>query len=310
MQIANPIYDVVFKYLMDDNKVAKLLLSAIIGEEIVDLEYRPTEMKTDLTAKSITVYHIDFGAKIRSEDGTEKLVIIEIQKAKLATDIMRFRKYLGAQYSNMDNVQEVKDPITNYKKAIPIISIYFLGHKLDHIKVPVIKVQRDYIDLSTGDTIIEKEYFIESLTHDSFIIQIPYLKDNRKTGLLKVLSIFDQSNREQDFHILNVDEKEFPGKYRDIIRRLQQANSDSDVRQQMGVEDIYIEDFRQTERYIEMMKETIEENKKTIEESKKTIEEKVKLIEDNNKLIEDKDKLIEDKDKLIEELKKQLKSNT
>ncbi|OFY94567.1 MAG: hypothetical protein A2491_20685 [Bacteroidetes bacterium RIFOXYC12_FULL_35_7] len=171
-------------------------------------------------------------------------------------------------------------------------------------------MQRDYIDLSTGDTIIEKEYFIESLTHDSFIIQIPYLKDNRKTGLLKVLSIFDQSNREQDFHILNVDEKEFPGKYRDIIRRLQQANSDSDVRQQMGVEDIYIEDFRQTERYIEMMKETIEENKKTIEESKKTIEEKVKLIEDNNKLIEDKDKLIEDKDKLIEELKKQLKSNT
>ena len=247
MQIANPIYDVVFKYLMDDNKVAKLLLSAIIGEEIVDLEYRPTEMKTDLTAKSITVYHIDFGAKIRSEDGTEKLVIIEIQKAKLATDIMRFRKYLGAQYSNMDNVQEVKDPITNYKKAIPIISIYFLGHKLDHIKVPVIKVQRDYIDLSTGDTIIEKEYFIESLTHDSFIIQIPYLKDNRKTGLLKVLSIFDQSNREQDFHILNVDEKEFPGKYRDIIRRLQQANSDSDVRQQMGVEDIYIEDFAPTQ---------------------------------------------------------------
>ena len=76
------------------------------------------------------------------------------------------------------------------------------------------------------------------------------------------------------------------------------------------VKNIYIEDFRQTERYIEMMKETIEENKKTIEESKKTIEEKVKLIEDNNKLIEDKDKLIEDKDKLIEELKKQLKSNT
>jgi hypothetical protein len=29
VEIANPIYDVVFKYLMRDEKVAKLLLSAI-----------------------------------------------------------------------------------------------------------------------------------------------------------------------------------------------------------------------------------------------------------------------------------------
>ena len=55
LQIANPIYDVVFKYLMDDNKVAKLLLSAIIGEEILTLEYRPTEIKTDLKDRPITV---------------------------------------------------------------------------------------------------------------------------------------------------------------------------------------------------------------------------------------------------------------
>ncbi len=34
LQIANPIYDVVFKYLMNDEKVAKLLLSALIGREV------------------------------------------------------------------------------------------------------------------------------------------------------------------------------------------------------------------------------------------------------------------------------------
>jgi len=38
MQIANPIYDIVFKYMMSDNRVAKSLLSAIIGEKIVELE--------------------------------------------------------------------------------------------------------------------------------------------------------------------------------------------------------------------------------------------------------------------------------
>ncbi len=43
VQIANPIYDVVFKYLMKDEKVARLLLSAIIGKDIISLEFRPTE---------------------------------------------------------------------------------------------------------------------------------------------------------------------------------------------------------------------------------------------------------------------------
>ncbi|MBU0766111.1 MAG: hypothetical protein KJ607_14910 [Bacteroidetes bacterium] len=38
MKIANPIYDVVFKYLMNDNRVAKLLLSSILEKEIVELE--------------------------------------------------------------------------------------------------------------------------------------------------------------------------------------------------------------------------------------------------------------------------------
>ncbi len=276
MLIANPIYDVVFKYLMDDSKVARLLLSAILNEDIISLEYRPTELKTD---RPITVYHIDFSAKIRYADGQEKLVIIEIQKAKLATDIMRFRKYLGSQYLNPENVQIINEPKNEYKQAIPIISVYFLGHKLDHISAPVIKVQREYIDITTGYTIKEKEYFIESLTHDSFIIQIPYLKDNRKTDLLKVLSIFDQSNREQDFHILNVNEQDFPDKYRDIVRRLQQANSDTDIRHQMSVEDIYIEDYKQTERQIEKMKDAISEKDKALIEKEKTIEELKREIE-------------------------------
>ena len=35
MEIANPIYDVVFKYMMEDNTVAKLLISSIIEEDVV-----------------------------------------------------------------------------------------------------------------------------------------------------------------------------------------------------------------------------------------------------------------------------------
>src|SRR3989304_1589400 len=182
MLIANPIYDSVFKYMMDDNKAAKLLLSVIIGKDIVNMEYRPTEVRTD--RPQLTVLRIDFAAKTKDADGEELLVIIEVQKAKFASDIMRFRKYLGEQYSNEKNTIAVSEPGMPYGKPLPIISIYFLGYKLDHVKAPVIKVQRQYTDLTTGKIIREKEEFIECLTHDSFVIQIPFLTGTRKNIVL------------------------------------------------------------------------------------------------------------------------------
>lgn len=33
--IPNPLYDVVFRYLMDDQRVAKLVLTAILGERSI-----------------------------------------------------------------------------------------------------------------------------------------------------------------------------------------------------------------------------------------------------------------------------------
>ena len=98
IQIANPIYDVVFKYMMSDNKVAKLLLSAIIGNEIIDLKLEPTETQLSLH-DSITVLRMDFKATVQYENGSQQVIIIELQKAKLHTDIMRFRRYLGKQYA-------------------------------------------------------------------------------------------------------------------------------------------------------------------------------------------------------------------
>jgi hypothetical protein len=63
MRIANPIYDVVFKYLMSDNRIAKLLVSSIIGQEVISLELRPTEFSTTVSGiyqERWTVYRLDF----------------------------------------------------------------------------------------------------------------------------------------------------------------------------------------------------------------------------------------------------------
>ena len=83
MQIANPIYDVVFKSLMEDSKIAKILISTIIGEKILALDFLPKEkvVEFELEFRSYTVYRLDFSAKIQTAKGF-KNVLIEIQKAK------------------------------------------------------------------------------------------------------------------------------------------------------------------------------------------------------------------------------------
>ena len=170
MQIANPIYDVVFKYLMEDEAVAKLIIGTIISEEIVELDFLPQESTFYLGQRDLTIYRLDFSAKIKLPDDSYKQVLIEIQKAKLATDIMRFRKYLGEQYQDDANVYSVtvgKKKKTK-KKALPIVTIYFLGHSLEKTTAPVIKVARQYYDVTTGDEIHIREEFIESLTHDNY----------------------------------------------------------------------------------------------------------------------------------------------
>ena len=65
--IANPIYDVVFKYLMEDNAIAKLMVSSIIGEEVVWLDPRPQEYVTE-TFKVGQTTHKEVMEQMKMED--------------------------------------------------------------------------------------------------------------------------------------------------------------------------------------------------------------------------------------------------
>lgn len=135
--------------------------------------------------------------------GEERQVLIELQKAKFPTDIMRFRRYPdhkmgGSQYSDPDNsrlvtLDQVQDrPV---RQGLPLLTIYFLGHQLEHSRAPVIRLRRDIVDLTTGEPLTEKEPFIEGLPHDSYIIQIPELHRERRTEVERMLQIFDQGGQ-------------------------------------------------------------------------------------------------------------------
>ncbi|MBX2892352.1 MAG: hypothetical protein KF734_15605 [Saprospiraceae bacterium] len=303
VEIANPIYDVVFKYLMNDEKVAKLLLSAIIGREVVSLEFRPTEHHFPV-GELLAVLRMDFSARIVDENGEQELVIIELQKAKLASDIMRFRRYLGEQYANKENMVREPAPEYPYRKALPILSIYFLGHTLEHTKAPVVRVNRHYIDAATGEQIREKEEFIESLTHDSIIIQIPYLKGHRRTELEQLLALFDQSGTTDDPHFIAVNEHELPERYRPLLRRLQKAIADPTIRQSMDAEDDLIEEIKDYQRLISEKERIISEKERTISEKERTISEKERTISEKERTISEKERTISEKEQAMQESQK------
>ncbi len=274
MHIANPIYDSVFKFLLEDQTSAVLLLSSIIGESIESLEFLPQENIVQLERRALTVYRLDFAAKIKTEQGY-KQVLIEVQKAKLPSDVMRFRRYLGEQYAKKSNTYLIEYNGIQQKIPLPIISIYFLGYSLEKIKTPIIKVNRRYYDLVNQEEIQQTEAFIESLTHDSYVIQIAELHQAHRNELEQLLLIFAQHQQlATDEHILEIDEQSYPEKYRPLMRRLQQAAQEPDVRKTMDAEDEILQDLQAMEQ-----------------------------------VIADKDQLLAAQAKLIAELKQQLKQD-
>ena len=284
MDIANPIYDAAFKYLMDDKKAATLIIGTITGYEIEDLELRPTEFSVDGDdGRNFTVYRLDFAAKVKSPTGT-RIVLIEIQKAKFYTDIVRFRRYLGTQYASAENIENLDDDLNDdgigRKRALPIHSIYILGHILEGLRYPVIQVKRALIDVATGQEIPKKNEFIDSLTHDCTVIQVPELKQRRRTRLEVMLSVFDQALVvRKDKHVIAIREEDYPEEFRPIVRRLLRAIAEKEVRQRMTVEDEYLSELEHRDRAIKKERKLKEEN----EGRRKKNEDRRKRNEDRRK---------------------------
>ena len=272
IQIANPIYDSVFKYLMEDERIAKTLLSALLKKEVVAVEMRRNEY-TNGVRDNISMFRIDFGAHVKEPDGTIRLVLIELQKTWLETETLRFRQYLGAQYSNPENV-----PSENNKDgyAIPMVAIYLLGHRVGDINVPVLYVKHKAYDYD-GNVVTDgiPDPFVESLIHDSIIVQIPLLHGQVNNRLEKVLSVFDQSQKNgSDRHVLNVNDTPFDDDddMQYLLRRLLMAAANAQLRQEMNVEDEYSKALEDRDTALMMKDKKLAEQAEQLEQNKAELE--------------------------------------
>ena len=220
ISIANPIYDSVFKFLMEDERVAKTILSALLKKEVVEVDVRKHEYTNGIKDK-VSMFRIDFGAKVKQDDGSLKLVLIELQKTWLETETLRFRQYLGTQYANPDNILKDDNPC-GY--GIPMITVYLLGHRVGDIEEPVLYVRHKSYDYD-GNEVTKgiPDPFVESLVHDSIIVQIPLLHGHVNNRLMEVLSVFDQSNKDKNNRqVLKIDENSYANdtEMKHILHRL------------------------------------------------------------------------------------------
>lgn len=287
IQIANPIYDSVFKYLMEDERIAKTLLSALLKKEVVAVEMRRNEY-TNGVRDSISMFRIDFGAHVKEPDGTIRLVLIELQKTWLETETLRFRQYLGAQYSNPENV-----PSENNKDgyAIPMVAIYLLGHRVGDINVPVLYVKHKAYDYD-GNVVTDgiPDPFVESLIHDSIIVQIPLLHGQVNNRLEKVLSVFDQSQKNgSDRHVLNVNDTPFDDDddMQYLLRRLLMAAANAQLRQEMNVEDEYFKALEDRDTALMMKDKKLAEQAEQLEQNKAQLRTMALLLSNSGMSVEE-----------------------
>ncbi len=350
--IPNPIYDVVFRYLMQDYDSAMIILSTLINEKIKKLDFQPltftkkttvTEyneqveqkinkhfekekqkiiadnslseldkniaiseitIKDPVTGKDVKLLHLDFAAVIEKENGEEEMVMIELQKVAIETDIFRFKQYISENFQKKRKINKI-DPDTEQEIEIELpyrlIPIFILNFKIeDEISDLMIKTRQIKTGVFTDKEIDKRNEFIDHLSYELYVAQLPYLQqiekldlenNEYKQKLFALLKLFDQRAKKTDNEYrLRLFRRMFPGFLDRVIKRLQTADIDNpNLEKQMQAEDHYLKPLLQRDNKISWLLL-----------NKKQIETKLK----------EQDKDLEDKNKVIIEFAKTLKENS
>lgn len=305
--VANPIYDCVFKFLMEDERIAKTVLSALLKKEVVSVEMRRHE-HPNVTRDKISMFRIDFAAQVKEDDGTVRLILIELQKTWVDTETLRFRRYLAAQYNAEENMVK-EGELKGY--AVPMIAVYLLGHRVGDIDKAVVYVTHNAFDYD--GKVVEggmQDPFINSLIHDSIIVQIPLLHGKINNRLDRVLSVFDQSQRDaKNQQIVCLDEKEYAGDsdMMYILHRLGLAAMDADVRQEMNDEDEFYSVLEARDTQVMKLNEQLTEKKKQLNEQKAQLNEQKARLNEKQAQLSEKQAQLNEKTVRLAEAEAQIK---
>ncbi len=315
--IPNPIYDVVFKYLMEDIQSAKIILSILTNEKIKKLSFMPTshteKIQDPKTDRIIKLFHLDFTALIEKPDGKEELIMIEIQKANNAGDIFRFKQYICANFQQKQEKEIINHKtqvIEKINKPIRLIPIFILNFRIENeVNDLIIQTKRNKVGFFKGIKLKKDNEFIDHLSFDMLVIQLPnlnkikkedYENDNYKTKLYLLLKLFDQeAGKNNNKHRLLIVKKIFPKFLERVINRLKSADADNpNLEAQMNAEDEYLSELIRRDNEISYFKLKYNETAKKLEQKNKALNEKDKMILDLAKTLKESGKSTDEIQKL------------
>jgi tetratricopeptide (TPR) repeat protein len=330
--IPNPIYDVVFRYLMEDADSAMIVISTLINEKIKKIHFEPLThtqkqdpseflLQDPKTQDDVRLFHLDFTATVELPDGTEELIMIELQKASEPEDIFRFKRYISKNFQRKQK-QEFTDPetqaIITLDRPIRLIPIFILNFRIENeINDLLIKTDSIKTGVFKNKKLEKHNEFVDNLIYNIWVVQLPnldkikieeYKDDEYKTKLYLLLKLFDQKSKSIDNeHRLRIIRKIFPGFLDRIIKRLQSASIENPhLEELMFAEDEYLKSLVRRDNKIALLEEQLNKKDKALADKDKALEDNAKALKDNAKALEDKNKALEDKDKALEDNAKAL----
>ena len=334
--IPNPIYDVVFRYLMEDEQSAIIVISTLINQKILSLEAQPlthsekkqieedengekleiTEIKKNAfkTKDNLLMFHLDFKAVIELENGEREIVMIELQKASAPSDIFRFKRYISRNFQQKQN-KEIIDPITKDNKIVEapirLIPIFILNFIIEEeINDVLIKITRVKEGVFKGKNLVQNNEFIDNLTYDMYVVQLPnlhkiseeeYQDDQYKRKLYALLRIFDQKSKIKDNeHRVRVMRRFFPSFMKRLIRRLQAADLNNVyLEEQMFIEDEHGKDLKDKDSTINSLLIQGEKKDELLTQKDELLTQKEEVITQKDELLTQKEEVITQKDEVI-----------
>ncbi len=329
MKILNPIYDYVFKYLMENDVFARKIISVILDKEVVEVSLSQQETFLKTEKRALKMYRLDFKAIIKERDGSKKKVLIEVQKSKHPVDIYRFRNYLAASYMSEINESPQKDwgsvlsdQSIQYKPIQPIIAIYILGYNLDDLPHLAVSVNRDVIDSVSKKKLDVNCFFIDHLTHEAHIIQVGRLPERPASLLEKLFMLFSPRDYKNNAFVVNL--PEVPEEFQDVARYLQRPVMDIDFHRMLLAEievDLmfdeqemrHLKELEREQIKLERIKKqkalALREKKKAEKQKEKAITEKDRAITEKERAIIQKEEAVRHKQALAVKLARQMKKN-
>jgi hypothetical protein len=238
--IANPMFNTVFSQLMEDDCAAKIFIGTLLGEEVISLKIHPQSYdkaaRDDMhnPEKSIrgliySIYRITFIATVKTKEGTDKKIFIDVQKTIDEYDAIRFRNYLSDLYQRDDKAT----------MSLPVITIYILGFDLKGIDSRCIKIEHNYTDMFNNQSVNAKTPFMGKPMHDSYVIQTKESSvTHYDTKLEQLLGIFEQAHFIDDTSKIlkryNLQSDDEDIKF--IINTLYEMGADPDERKKLEIE--------------------------------------------------------------------------